>query len=223
MNPVIGQLIRKDWRLNRSLIVFTIEAGAVALGLLLFRREATALVGSVWFFVALIFAGCLLPGTNILNERKRQNLPFVMSLPVSPVQYTTAKLLSTVGIFLVPWGTLVIGAVWLIFGLGIFPHGMIPMILILLTLPFVGFSIIMGATLVGETEGWNIASVVVCNSSYSLVWYFFSRVPALTRDLGGKVVVWNPTLLTLLGGEFALIALVLALTFYLQSRKRDFI
>jgi ABC-2 type transport system permease protein len=223
MNPVTRQLILKDWRLHRSEILFTIECGAVALGLLFFKREPVVVVGSVWFFVSLILIGCMLPATNILNERKKQNLPFLMSLPVSPLQYATAKLLSTVGMFLVPWLTLVIAAVWVIAGRGIFPHGTIPMALILVTLPFIGFSLIMGLTLVGETEGWNIVGNVVCNSSYGLIWYFIGRTPALTRDFGSKVAVWNSAVLTILGAEFALIALILGMTFYLQSRKRDFI
>jgi hypothetical protein len=35
--------------------------------------------------------------------------------------------------------------------------------------------------------------------------------------------VWNGTELTVLGGEIAAIVLILGLTFYLQSRKRDFV
>jgi len=35
--------------------------------------------------------------------------------------------------------------------------------------------------------------------------------------------MWNSTVLAILGGEFGLIALVLGLTFFLQSRKRDFV
>ena len=223
MNPVIKQLILKDWRLNRWQIVFTMECGAVALAILLFKTEPAVVVGSVWFFISLIFVGCMLPGTNILNERKKQNLPFLMSLPVSSVQYTTAKFLSTVGMYLVPWLTLAIAAVWFIAGRSILPHGVIPMALVLLMLPFIGFSLIMGLTLVGETEGWNILGNAVCNSSYGLTWYFIARTPVLNRDFGSKVAVWSPAVLTLLGGEFALIALILGMTFYLQSRKRDFV
>ena len=35
--------------------------------------------------------------------------------------------------------------------------------------------------------------------------------------------IWNPTILTVLGFEFVAIAAILALTFYLQSRKKDFV
>lgn len=223
MDPVTKQMILKDWRLHRDAIVWTLGCGVLALAMLLFKTETTVVVGSVCFFIALIMVGCMLPAVNILNERKKQSLPLLMSLPISSVQYTTAKLLSTVGMFLVPWLTLAIAAVWLITGRGIFPHGAIPMALILLTLPVIGFCLITGITLVGESEGWNAAANVVCNSSYGLVWYFIGRNPALTANWGSSVAVWSPSVLTFLGVEFGLVAVILGLTFYLQSLKRDFV
>ncbi len=83
--------------------------------------------------------------------------------------------------------------------------------------------LITGAALVGESEGWGIAANVVCNSSYWLVWYFMTRIPALMVNVKSPVPVWNSTALTILSSEFGLIVLILGLTFYLQSRKRDFV
>jgi ABC-2 type transport system permease protein len=223
MNPVIRELILKDWRLHKPHLLFTVGAEVLALAAVMLRTETAVVVGTVCFFTALIVAGCLLVGSNILNERKRQTLPFVMSLPVSPVQYSAAKLVATVGIFLVMWLPMAAVIVWLIEVKGMFPQGILPVALILLTLPFVGFTIVTAANLVGETEGWNMAAVVVCNSSYGFSWYFVLKVPAFTNYWGGNVAVWNSTAVSVLGGEFALAAVTLALTFYLQSRKRDFI
>jgi hypothetical protein len=42
-------------------------------------------------------------------------------------------------------------------------------------------------------------------------------------DVKSPVPVWNPTVLKFLGGELGLIVLILGLTFYIQSRKRDFV
>jgi hypothetical protein len=205
------------------MMIGTIIWGAAALALLLMKREPFSVVGCVFLLIALVLFGCLLPASNILNERKKQNLPFVMSLPISSVQYTTAKLLSTVGMFLIAWLILVIAAFWVIFVQGVFPLGTIPIALILLNFPFIALALITGVTMVGETEGWNIAANIVCNSSYGLVWYFMTRNPALMHDLTSKVPVWNRAVVTFLVSEFALIAIVLALTYYLQARKTDFI
>jgi hypothetical protein len=223
MPSVVKQLVLKDWQMHRRHLIGTIVWGAAALALLLVKREPFSVVGCVFLVIALILFGCLLPASNILNERKKQSLAFVMSLPVSSFQYTTAKLLSTVGMFLVAWLTLVIAAFWVIFVQGVFPLGAIPITLILLMFPFIGLSIITGMTMVGETEGWNLFANIICNSSYGLTWYFMTRSPSLMRDLKSEVPVWNHTVVTFLVSEFALIAVVLALTYYLQARKTDFV
>jgi ABC-2 type transport system permease protein len=220
---VVGQLIRKDWRLQRLAILLTMAGGAVALAVLQFGGEGPMVVGAVWFFISLILIGAMLPMTSIVNERKKQHLAFLMSLPVSSIQYTTAKLISTLVMYLVPWLTLVAGALLLIVTRGVMPRGTIPMVLIIALMPFVGMCLITATALVGESEGWGIAANVFCNSWYGLVWYFLSKIPALMAHVKGPVPVWNSTALTLLASEVGLIVLILGLTFYLQSRKRDFV
>src|SRR5215471_12884536 len=123
---VVGQLIWKDWRLQRDQIFFTIAAGAIALAIVQWGGQTPIVVGGVFFFIALILIGHMLPLAGIVNERKKQNLAFLMSLPISSIQYTTAKLISSVVMFLIPWLTLIIAAVLLIQTRGILPHGAIP-------------------------------------------------------------------------------------------------
>lgn len=220
---VVGHLILKDWRLQRVPVLASIAGGAIAMVILQRGGEAPFVLGSVWFFLSLILIGTMLPLVGIVNERKRQNLAFLMSLPISAMQYTTSKLLSTVGMFLVPWLTLVLGALWMIETRHFLPPGVIPITLILAGLPFVGLCLITAAALIGESEGWGIAANVVCNSSYGLVWYFMTRIPGLLENAKSPVPVWNSTVVTILGIESGLIVFMLGLTYYFQSRKRDFI
>jgi hypothetical protein len=117
----------------------------------------------------------------------------------------------------------VLAAVLLIETRGFIPHGAIPVLLILALLPFVGFCLITGAALVGESERWGIAANVSCSSTYGLVWYFLTRVPELMENAKGPTPVWNSTALTILASEFAMVPLLLGLTYFLQSRKRDFV
>jgi ABC-2 type transport system permease protein len=97
------------------------------------------------------------------------------------------------------------------------------MVFILALMPVIGFCVISGMALVGESEGWGIAATLVCNSSYGVVWYLLSRVPSLTAHWTGHVAVWNSTVLRILSSEVGLIVLVVGLTFFFQSRKRDFV
>jgi len=220
---VIGRLILKDWRLNRLTISLAIAVGVGALLLVRYGSEIARTRGTVWFFVALIVLGSMLPASTIINERKKQTLAFIMSLPVSAVQYAIAKMLSIWAMFLVPWCGLIISALVVIETGHVIPHGVIPILLILAMLPLLGFCIISSATLIGESEGALIAASLVCNSSYWFVWYLLSRIPTLTENWKSALPVWNPAVRTVLLSEMATLAIIVAITLLLQSRKRDFI
>jgi ABC-2 type transport system permease protein len=222
-SSVIGHLILKDWRLNRLLISLSIVVGLIALLIAQFAGEVARLLGSVWFFVSLCILGSMLPASAIVNERKKQTLAFVMSLPVSSVQYAIAKALSTSAMFLVPWLTLLISALVLIEARHAIPHGTIPMLLILAMLPLIVFCFISATALVGESEGWLMAASILCNSSYWFVWYLLARIPSLRANWTGPVAVWNAAAIIVLSAELGSIAFIVALAFFFQSRKRNFI
>jgi len=220
---VVGQLIWKDWQLGRMSILITIVWGAAALAIVPWGGQNNRVVGGVLFFIPLILIAHMLPLMGIGSERKKQNLAFLMSLPVSFIQYTTSKLISSLVIFLIPWVTMVSAAVLLVEVRGVVPRGSIPVLLILALMPFLGFCLITGAALVGETEGWGIAANVFCSSTYGLAWFFMTQVPSLMVPAQGRVPVWNSTELSILAGEIAVGVLLLGLTYFLQSRKRDFV
>jgi ABC-type Na+ efflux pump permease subunit len=222
-NPVIRTLVLKDWRLHRTLITLSIVGGIVGLAILQLKSETAAMVGSIWFFVSLILLGTMMPIGNVINERKKQSLAFLMSLPVSATQYAMSKLLSTIGMFLVPWAALVIAAWTFVLTRPEVPHGIIPLALILFIMPLVGFCVVAGAALISETEGWAIAATIVCNSSYGLAWTLVIRNPEINGNLKSPVPIWNSPVLMILGAEIAVIVLTLGITLYMQSRKRDFV
>jgi ABC-2 type transport system permease protein len=221
---VILHLILKDWRQQRQMIVLSILAGGIALAVLQMGGQTPIVLGTVCFFIAIMFCACLLPITNIVNERKKQTLAFLMSLPISSSRYGAAKLLSTFGMFVVPWLTLVAAALYMILFRHVLPNGVIPVMLILANLPFIGFCLITGTALVGESEGWGNAAVAVVNSSYWLAWYLLvSQIPSLSQNWSSSVAIWSPAVFKILGVEFALILLIPGTALYLQSRKRNFI
>jgi ABC-2 type transport system permease protein len=220
---VIGQLILKDWRLNRMLISVLVGVGLIALIVAQYAGEALRIFGTVWFFVSLCILASMLPLTAILNERKKQTLAFVMSLPVSSVQYAAAKALSTAAMFLVPWLTLIASALLLIETRHVLPHGIIPTLFILAMLPMIGFCLISSTILVGETEGWMMAASIVCNSSYWFVWYLLAQIPSLKDHWSDPVAIWNPAVVTVLSSEIGLCAFIVGVALFFQSRKRDFI
>ncbi len=222
-SSVIWPLILKDLRLHRTQIAMSTSVGIASLALFLVGTEVPVVIGACVFFISLIVLGSMLPASNLLNERKRHNLAFVMSLPISTTQYTASKLVSTVGMYLIPWLILVAGALYAITTMPAFPHGVIPMLLVLVGLVFVGFTVMVAAAMVGETEAWTNLSTVLANSTYGIGWYLIVRIPAINKDLKSPNAVWSPIMLKFNTAENVLNAMILGLTFYLQSRKRDFI
>lgn len=220
---VMLQLIFKDWRLQSRMITLLTLAGVAALAILRFGGKGIV-IGIVFFFVAMIFCACLVPMQNIVNERKKQTLPFIMSLPVSSARYGAAKLVSTAGMFLISWLALLGAALYMTLVRHSLPNGVIPAGMILMGFPLIGFSLVTAAALVGESEGWATAALAITNSSYWLAWFILvSQVPSLTQTWRSPVAVWSLSVFKILGGEFAIILLTLGLTVFLQSRKRDFI
>jgi ABC-2 type transport system permease protein len=221
---IIGRLILKDWWLHSPVVILSVLGGGIALALLSLGGVTPFVIGSVFFFMSLMFCASFLPMSNIANERKKQTLPFLMSLPLSSVQYGIAKLVSTVGMFLAPWLTLIAAGIWLITVRHVLPNGAIPMGLILAVITFIGFCMITATALVCESEGWGNAAVAIVNSSYWFAWYFLSvQFPELGRDWTSPKAIWSPAVLNILAAEFLLIALILGVALYLQSRKRDFV
>lgn len=220
---VVQALILRDWDRHKQHILLSIAGGGFALALIQVGGEMGTVVGSTWFFVSLIVLGSMLPMSNFVNERKKQTLPFLMSLPISIGQYTAAKIVSTVAMFLIPWLALVVAAVSFIAGRRNMPNGLIPFTIILAGLTFIGFCLIAGVALVSESEGWTIAATVASNSSYGFGWYLLFRMPRIRGEMGSPVPIWSAPVMTILAGEIAVVILILVLTLYLQSRKRDFV
>ena len=220
---VVRTLILSDWKRFRPLLLMFTVGGALAFLLLQVGGEIPTILGATWFFMALIVLGCLLPPFNVVNERKKQVLPFLMSLPISVTQYTTAKLLSTVGMFLVSWVTLVAAAVAFVIGRESLPDGIIPVVIILSVLTFIGFCLIAGVTMVSESEQWMMAATVLANSSYGFGWYLLVRNAAIREGMKSAAPVWGPEVVTILAVEVAVVVVILGLTFFLQSRKKDFV
>ena len=220
---MVKRLILKDWYFNRWTIVSYIAAGAVALVLLGIRNEGAFFAGTILLVTVLIALGIQLAMTTIINERTEQTLPFVMSLPISAKEYTTAKVLANLLIFLVPWVTLVIGCFALIAGSAALPDGLIPFTAVMLTEIFASTCLILAVALVSESQGWTIGAVVLGNLAFNGILYYVSHIPSIAGTMKGPDIVWTQATVTLLLAEIAAVLLLLGLTFWLQSRKTDFI
>jgi len=220
---MVKRLILKDWYFQRWTIVAYLAAGALALFFLGTGGEAFFFAGSVLLLTVLIALGIHIAMVTIVQERTDQTLPFVMSLPVSPREYTTAKVLANLLIFLVPWLALSLGTFAVIAGRAGVPDGLIPFATLLLVEIFAGYCLLLAVALVSESQGWAIGAIVFGNLFFQGFMYHVSHVPSIAAAMKGDGIRWSQTAVTLLLAEFAVIVLLLGLTFFFQGRKTDFV
>lgn len=222
-SAMICRLVFKDWYFMRWAIAAYLALGGVALLLVSNGGEGSFYAGCILLFTVLISLGIHLAMLTVVEERTQQTLPFVMSLPISPRDYTVAKVLANLVIFLVPWATMLVGALAVIAGREAIEDGLIPYTAIILTWILVGYTLILAVALVSESQVWAIAAMVVSNLAFQGVLYGVSHMPSIAATMKGNVAVWSPAAVGLLVAELAAVALLLGLTFFFQNRKTDFI
>ncbi len=222
-NSIIWQLILKDWHLMRSYILLYWFGGFAAVGITVLAGDVGDLIGMILFICALAGAGIHAIFETIINEKKEQNLPFVMSLPVTVREYTIAKIAFNLGIFLSVWLTLSAASYLIFVGDNALPAGTIPFITIILFAVLLAYALMLSVCLVWSTMTPSMIAIMVGNiGTQAYLWWLASLYP-IRSVIGGNVAVWNTTTVSVLAIQAALVVVMLVATVLLQYRKKDFI
>jgi ABC-type transport system involved in multi-copper enzyme maturation permease subunit len=169
-----------------------------------------------------ILIGAILVTSTVVNERKDQTLAFLISLPITYMDYTKAKMILNLSAYFVVWLILVIGTIGIIYYSKHIPNGLIPYALIILLELMVAFILILGTALVTESEKWTIVVMTVTNIGVSLFMFLIAGIVSINQHMESTFAVWNSMVITVIGIEILVGLLIIGLTFYLQSRKKDF-
>ena len=217
---IVPQLVRKDLVLMKVPILLWWFGGVlavvmtVALDLFLF--------GMIVFVTCLAGAGMHPAVQTVVEERREKTLPFIMSLPITVREYTTAKLVANLVIFGVVWLTLS-GASLIVF---VGPEGLnagaLPFVVIVLVGIFLAYTIVLATSLVTESIGGAITAIVGANLVTQLFLWWVVDLEGMRTVVKGDVAVWNATAFAVLGGQLVAIVALLAVTYALQARKTDF-
>lgn len=220
---MVKRLVLKDWYLQRWAILGSIAAGLVTLGITVSGSKAAFLLGLIALITVIIAIGAHLAVSTIVSERKEQTLSFVMSLPISYREYTAAKILGNLIIFLVPWLTLVLACFALILLAPGIPHGLLPFVAIMSAEMLLSTCLVVAVALTSESQGWTIGAIMVGNLALNGFGYYVAHIASIARGMQGPTIQWSTEATGLLLAEFAAIALLLGLTFLFQARKEDFL
>lgn len=220
---IMKALIFKDWYLQRWWVLSSVVVGGLALFLLGNGGTGAFYTGSLLLPTVLISIGAQLAMGMVVNERKEKTLPFVLSLPVSPLEYASAKIIGIVLIFLVPFFACLFGTVMVILGREAIPDGLVPFSVIMLSEIFVTSAIILAVAIITESQGWTIGAIVFGNLAFNGMLYLVTHIPEIKDTMSSATVVWTPPALLLLMGEVVCVFFIIVFTFFFQSRKKDFL
>ncbi len=223
MTSITWQLIRKDWDISRLPMFGYAALAVVALVLVAMATGATFYVGSTMLITVVVVIGIHLIFVSVVHERGKQTLPFIMSLPISFMQYTRAKMLANLGIFGIAWLLIAAAVIAIFSSTATLPNGMLPFSLIILGELFVANILILGVAMVTESEAWTIVVMAFCNLCISLFIYFVGSIPEINAHMQGPVAVWNSTAMMLIGLEILAACVLIALIFVAQARKHDYL
>ncbi len=220
---MVACLIRKDWYLHRVSILMSLLGGAAAMAIVLFGGKAGFMLGLILLITVLVSIGAVLTTNMTVLERREQTMAFAMSLPTSYREYTAAKLLGILLIFLVPWSA------FMAFSFAVLAfspsklQGLIPYLAIMGTEILVSTCFIAAVGLISESQGWTIAAIMTGNLALNALGYLVAHLDGVSRYMSGPVARWTPFSSGLLAAEIGAIFILLGGTFFVQSRETSFL
>jgi ABC-type transport system involved in multi-copper enzyme maturation permease subunit len=221
-STTIWRLVLKDWHLYRILVLLTVVGSIVAVVLVTLPGKTTTSLGVNLALAVLISVTFYLPLTSILQERSDKTITFLMSLPVSAGEYVASKFVANLSLYLLPWLTIVLG-LWLTSMRADFPlaeSGWVPVVLLGMV---ASYCVVMGFALITESGGWTVALIITLLFLFGNVFtQILPKVP-IVAEVMQSIDARGPAFHVTLVVEFLLIVMVLGASFYIQSRKKDFL
>jgi hypothetical protein len=219
---IVRRLILKDWYLNRGVILASLPVGLGALAIVLTGKQVAFMLCIIVLCMIIVGVGAQLAMVTTINERKEQTLAFVMSLPVSWREYTAAKILANIIIFLIPWLLLTAGTLGVLLLPGA-THGLIPFTAIMAVEMLITTSLIVVAGIITESQAWATAGIFFSSLGINVLGYVFAHLRGISTYMWGTRVHWTSTAWIILICELLTVPMLLGVTFYIQSRKSDFL
>ena len=215
-HSVVAKLIAKDLYFNRWFIVIGTFAGLVSMLL----TGVNQIVANIMFVTIIVVCGIFMGIVSVTRERMDKSSLFVLSLPISTLQYTAAKVLAASISFLTLWIVLFVAGL-LLMQLDPAPSAGVPTYVGLMTLLLTNFFVLLAVGVITSSELWVAAAIILTNATIPL--FLGSSNPPNAENLDAPAAQWSSTLLAAFTAEAAIILLCLGLIFYIQSNRKDFV
>lgn len=219
--PIIKILIHKDWYLLRKIIAIYVVGALFALSFISLG-EWQFFMGTTLLISMLIGLGNHQINNTIINERKEHTLPFVMSLPITPIDYVVAKLIANMSLFVIPW--FIISAMTIaVFWFTAVPNGVVPLSVILGLYFLLCYCVTWAAGMISESEGVVLFVMIFMNCMIGPIIYTVTRFKEISQYIFGDTPVWSIQAVSIIIFQLLVILLAVTCAFYSQARKKTFL
>lgn len=227
-SSIIPQLVRKDFLMMRKTIVIFCLVSLTAIGvtgLLVGRVPNWVLVNIAFILLLAPIATCgiVVLMKTIVAEKEKSTQLFIMSLPVTAKEFTLSKLLVNLPVFGTLWLAVSGVAFYFAVGLGLFPAGTVPFIIMILLGVLVAYVGILSVSFLFQSQSITILSICIFELGTVAYLWVIAFLDPIANHVYGPDMVWNLTAITIVSTQVLVIIAALLMTLHLQNKKRDFI
>ncbi len=174
-------LILKDLFLSRKFLFSYFVAGLASAGLTSVQDSTISFVGFILTLTVAIAAGIHFIGLLLLSESTDQTRLFVMSLPVSLMDYSIGKISVVLTTYLIPWTAMLASTVILAFIVPGAKQGGVVILPAIFLFMLSGFMVQLVTAVISESVGWTICVMVGCNVGLNVFIMKLFAIPVFAR------------------------------------------
>lgn len=216
-------LFLKDLFLARKFLFGYFTGGLAACGMAGYPDKTIAFVGFIMMVTVAIAAGIHFIGNLLLGESIDQTRSFIMSLPVSLLDYSVGKISVVLTTFMIPWTAMLASSLALTFILPWAKHGSVVVLPPIFLFLLAGFTLQLVIAVVTESIGWTIGVMVAGNVGLNLFLMKLFAVPEVEQAVKSDTIYWPSIVLGLSLVELLIVFVAIGLAFAIQTRKKDLI
>jgi ABC-2 type transport system permease protein len=219
----ISILFLKDLYLSRRPLFAYFVAAIACSAIAVVPQPTFAFIGFVLILTVAIGSGMHLLGELLLSEGSDQTRTFVLSLPVSLLDYSVAKIAVVLTTFLIPWSTMFACSTVLTVVLPWGHAGAIPMGVVVFLELLAAYTVQLVTAVISESVGWTVCVMVACNVFLNLFLMKLFQASEVQEMLKSDSLTFSPLMIQIMCIELGLIIAALAMALAVQMRKRDLV
>ena len=216
-------LFLKDLFLCRRYLFGYLAAALVSSVLAVVPDSTVSFIGFLLMMTVAIASGIHMIGNLLLAESTDQTRLFVMSMPVSLLDYSIGKMSVVLATYLIPWTTMLALSLIGTFVLPAASNGAVIVLLPIFLFLMASFMLQLAAAVISESVGMTICVMVAGNVLLNVFLMKLFAIPEIKTLTSGDVIVWPMAIQMILWVEILIIGIALGLAFWFQTRTRDLV